>query len=474
MQLWWCENGVHYYERPPEGGRRPRSCPLHRERSGILAWCEEGGHHYERPVRRGRVPRSCPEHASSAFPGGRLGDKQTVSARRPSRTQWVGDLKTCFLLDLGWTFRIRVNYFLIENKGGWRLPLSFAEQLAIQNGEERTLNPIDPILGQPLHLQRLGSALSGGPIATALEVLEAEEGDLLFVGVRDGRYGLVLRSTEEVPVADPLGRLLWSCGLPPRDPEVRRSAWRRLGLALGGTGNGIADVRRRLEKRRDPESLELVDEIERGALITADGDPWPSGWEYTAPLIDSTTLFALAGDDGSARVALGVTDATRQPPRDTIPTPGGLCWLDQPSGFDEAAVRRRLRDAGRGLIPAAQRAAWSDWLRAEHAARRAALAGNAWSIRCTSSDMWSSDMGGALGPREALQAVGLADTRAPGAPVVRVNGQYPRSAAAFAVVLDTAHRRGVRELHGDPQRGFRTIYEGGRERAGCALHDVFA
>jgi hypothetical protein len=173
-------------------------------------------------------------------------------------------------------------------------------------------------------------------------------------------------------------------------------------------------------------------------------------------------------------VALGVADATRQPPLDTIPTEGGLCWYAQPAGLDEAEIERRLRTAGPGLIPAARRATWSAWLRAEHGARRAALAGIDWSITHTSGDTWSSDATATGRFLDVLRAVGLPEVGTPGAPSARVEGAYPRSASAFVLSVETAQVGGLNELRSDHQSGFRAIYLDGSQRTGCALHDVFA
>lgn len=431
-----------------------------------LVWCEVGAHYYERLPKPGRIPASCSEHARSATSAA-----EESSTLATTRTRWLGDLKTCFLLERGWSFRLQVNEYLLDNKGGWRMPLSLAEALAMSSGEARELEPNHPGLGQTLEIYRRADALIGGPLGQALEGIAAEYGDLVFVALGARTYELVRRPRGEVGDGDPLGQMLWSCGLDPTNVSHRTSAWRRLGRVLGGSTEGRTEVRQRLQKRHDDTLLSLLDEIERSGLDRIESEPWAPGWQYKYEGLKEPTVHALRASDGSVRVAVGVVDTSGQPPRGLLTTDGGLCWLHQDAGFHDGELQRILKAPPRGLIPAAQRPAWVLWMRAEHAARRSALAGVEWSVR-RQADLWVHEATGGTRLVEALTRVASADEPGPRMPESRVARGYPRSAVAFQRALDGAVLAGLQYVRADPLHGFRGVFAAGADKFGAALLDI--
>ena len=317
-RLVWCDAGKHYWEREPRRGRVPISCPQHAGMTGAGGgelWCEAGQHSWRRPRAAGRPPMSCPEHSSA----------------RRSGTRWIGDLRTCFLLQDGWAFRLHVNRFHIKGRGGWRMPLSLAESLGLEEGETRSLKPMKPELFQEVGLTRVSSTLRGGSIDIPLVRLGAKEGDHVFFCIRGDRYDLVLRPHREARDLDALGMLLWSCGLDPLDEDVRHSPWRHLARALGGEAGRRNEVRRRLLVRKDDDLIALLDRVEAEGGVRAPG--WIDAWQYRAPILPDGQYFILEGGEHGVRVAVGVADVSGHIARGLLPSDGGLLWLDQPSGL---------------------------------------------------------------------------------------------------------------------------------------------
>jgi hypothetical protein len=462
-RLFWCETGQHYWQPDLRSGGVPSSCPrhtAHRKDATIELWCEAGQHAWRRPRAIGRPPTSCPEHSN-----------KPVQASRAGRTRWIGDLKTCFLLEEGWAFRLNVNRFQLKGRAGWRMPLSLAESLGLADGETRPLKPMNLELINEVSLTRRSGALIGGPIDVPLHRVGAIDGDYAFFCIRGDRYDFVLRARREVQDADALGTLLWSCGLDQRDEALRHSPWRHLARSLGGESRGREEVRRRLHVRRDDELLSLLEVVEAGGGVRMPG--WIEGWAYRAAPLPHERLFALEGGEHGVRVAVGVVDTSGQPPRGLVQSDGGVLWLDQPTGFDHAQVEALLSEPPEGLVPAARRSEWSRWMRAEHVARRAALLGSEWSVKAGGRG-WS--ISGDVHDRlvEALESLddqGEGDARLP---QNSVHHPYPRSTIAFQRALDSAARRRLDSIRGDVSCGFVAAYSSGNEVEGTSLMDIFA
>src|SRR5262249_46543718 len=112
--------------------------------------------------------------------------------------------------------------------------------------------------------------------------------------------------------------------------------------------------------------------------------------------------------------------------------------------------------------------AWHRWARAEHAARRAALAGRDWTVDVTSGRFAVGDVpfGDLL---EALEAIGdLSDAAVPGL-VEPSDRPYARGGLAFSRAVRAALRNGLTSLRGDAVRGFGAHYADGVVDGGPTL-----
>jgi hypothetical protein len=428
-------------------------------------WCEVGNHHWTRPPTRGRPPLSCPHHAATA---------NSQQVRRPARQpggRWLGELRTCFLLEDGWAFRFEINRFHLRGRAGsWKPPLAFAEALGIADGESLFFEPAEPFGSEEVALSRTQGKCLGGPIDAPLHALGAAEGDIAFLSVRSGAYTLRLRRLSELTDDDALGRLLWSCGLDPGDETTRSAPWARLTRALGGTGTTREDCRMALLRRGDESLRALLEELDRG-VARAPTQPWPEGWAARMPMSHDRSTLTLLGTDGSVRVALGVIDTSGQPPRGFTVSDGGLVWIHHHVAVEPDELAGILREAPRGLVPGAHKSTWVRWLRAEHAARRAALLGTGWEIWRTHDAWW---IGAEPHPdlSSALETTAVETDEVPPAPATAPTRPYPRGAVAFSRALDDATRQGLESLGGHQLHGFVATYSTGRELTGAGLMDV--
>lgn len=386
-------------------------------------------------------------------------------------TRWVGDLKTCFLLQDGWAFRFEVTYFHLDDRGGWRFPLTYAEHVGLCESEERFLTLASGALEARTWIVRYGSQCSGGPIAEALHSLGADEGDLAFFWVRGNRYGISLRRRSELLSADPLTTLTSSCGLDPADARTKSDPWPLLSRALGGAGGGREEVRRRLAVRRDDKLAAIVDSLARGGATAPEqvGEPWPPGWPYRMPEAQAEPYFSLIGGDGTLRTAVGVLDGSNQPPRDLLLSEGNLLWRAHEAAADSGEISELLQRPPRGLAPAASRGAWVRLMRAEHVARRAALAGFDWTVSWQNGK-WRAAEASYEALADALAAVGDSGSGVVAVPTARVRTPYPRSAVAVRHAFDDAIQAGLHTIGADPA-GFRADY-GGAIVTGASLHEI--
>ena len=288
--------------------------------------------------------------------------------------------------------------------------------------------------------------------------------------MRGDRYLLVHRPRSEIADNDPLTKLLWSCGLDPHDQQIRAASWRHLVRALGGQGEGREEVRRRLERRHDRRLTGLLDAMDAQRNVQASGDPWPPAWQYVNEPVEDTALFALCGADETIRVAVGVADVTGQRERELIVTDGGLAWLPQQMAPDLESIDDVLRQPIKGLVPATLRAGWVRWLRSEHAARRAALAGERWHARVGDAG-WTSDGVGFGSLLDFLESISCRDCVAmpPEGPVRTL---YPRAALAFERAVESAITNGLQLICADSSTGFRAVFKEGHEQSGTGLLDV--
>ena len=429
-------------------------------------WCEFGNHHWTRPPSRGRPPRSCPHHTAAV-------DSPSMRPRtRGPGGRWLGELRTCFLLEDGWAFRFEVNRFHLKGRAGsWRPPLAFAEALGIADDESVFFEAAEPSGSEEVALSRTRGSCLGGPIDGALHALGAAEGDIGFFSVRSGSYTHRLRRRSEL-TDDALGRLLWACGLDPSDETARSAPWPRLTRALGGSGTSREDCRLALLRRGDEALLALLEELDRG-VTRALSQPWPEGWAARMAMSHDPSTLSLLGTDGSVRVALGVLDTSGQPPRGFTVSDGGLVWMHHHVAVEPDELAAVLREAPRGLVPGAHKLNWVRWLRAEHAARRAALFGTGWEIRRI-HQAWSIGAEPHPDLASALETTAVETDDVPPAPAAAPARPYPRSAVAFSRALDDAARQGLESLRGHQFHGFVATYSTGRELTGASLMDVLS
>jgi hypothetical protein len=460
----WCEAARHFWKREKLRSGPPASCPSHArarlvEFVDLELWCEPGQHPWRAVRNSATLPTACPEHRSS----------RPVRVSGDPSTSWLGDLRVCFLLPEGWALRIEVRRPHLDGDG-WALPVAVAHALAIGEHDRRRLYPADDRLGAAVTLTRGSGRLTASSIAEPLRHLGALEGDLLFLCLRHDDYSTVHRPRSECVEGDALSALLWRCGLDPRDRDVRDAAWRSLARVLGGTPDGRGEVRRRLRARGDASLLALLDQIERDGLDRG-STAWPEAWQYVNHALADSDVFALTACDGSARVAVGVVDGSGQPHGDLLVTEGRLVWSQTPAGAGLRDVEAVLgREPGKGLEAAAHKPAWVRWLRAEHRARRAALAGDSWQI-AVSEGSWRTDAGDYGALLDALESLPPSSGNAL-APVQGVRTPYPRSAFAFQRAAEAAAAAQLELIASDPETGFRAGYRGGPERRGAGLLDV--
>lgn len=377
--------------------------------------------------------------------------------------RWVGDLKTCFLLDDGWSFRVQVNRYLLAGRA-WPIPKTVAEAMGLQSEHSIALDPAEKDSPQ-VTVRREGDRCLVDPIDQQLRMLNARENDVAFFCFRESRYRVVLRRVAEIDVSDPLGELLWRCGLDPQDEQHRRDPWHRLARTLGGSRRTRDEARSRLELRRDSGALELLDRI---TGVGPSASRWPDGWQYICPIDPTTESFALLAA-GKRRVAMGVVDVSGQPDDSLIVTDGGIAWLEDEE-MDPLVAGASSRALPFGLIPAATRRSWSAWLRGEHLIRLTGLSGA--TIELFRRDAsWESEDGEEGALVELLTKIPpVFDECDP--PERRIADTYPRSGLAFDRILTSAEACGLQSIVSDTKSGIRAIYSRGRDSTGSGLLDV--
>src|SRR5262249_40874827 len=132
------------------------------------------------------------------------------------------------------------------------------------------------------------------------------------------------RRWEELGSSDPLGELLWSCGLDPRDDQTRKRPWVRLARVLGTEGASLEDVRATLLNRGDEYRLHLLYEAWSDSEMVI--VPWPAAWRFVAPQAGGH-LFKLA-NPGSYRIAVGWADPRDLTgPQHWVVSPDGVIWI---------------------------------------------------------------------------------------------------------------------------------------------------
>ena len=163
-----------------------------------------------------------------------------------------------------------------------------------------------------------------------------------------------------------------------------------------------------------------LDETRARRAVSPETQPeWPSGWEFTAPLVDDESHFAVYNDNGAIRVALGVADSDSGDD-DVLVDATGIAWKEVPAGGEHTPVTTKER--------------WVRWKRAEHHAVRAALSGIDWRLAQVDG-AWQSDDGAAhIDLVAALAAIPVDSEAAPRPPAIlpRAAVRVPASLTAGA------------------------------------------
>jgi hypothetical protein len=380
-------------------------------------------------------------------------DRGVLESRATRRRDPLLSASTLLLPD-GWAVQVSGAGRGASDK--WVLPQVLVEQLGIRLGSVVRLTDSDARLQTVLHLEPKLHSCPGHGLSTLLPEAEIGADDLAFLVLRPPHYHLLLRRASELADdASAPERVCWSCGLAPSVAR-QNDAWYRIGRTIGG-GSDRASVRARLRARGQDDLAALLDAPDVAVELTRG---WPPQWHYTAPLVSETKTYAVFGDD-LVRVAVGVAAGRRVCRADEVLSDGGVLWQE----ID--------RNVFAGKIPADSPGEdWHRWARAEHAARRAALAGRAWAIGVSADGLTIGDAryDELLEALEAIGDVSDADIRASVEPS---NRPYPRGGLAFSLAVRKAIRNGLVNLRGDVARGFTAKYQDGVIDGGPTLLDAF-
>jgi hypothetical protein len=350
------------------------------------------------------------------------------------------------LLPEGWAVAVRIDDV---NRDGWGLPLPLADTVGARLGRVIRLTDRAGELNAVLVLEPKVHSCTGIGLARLLAEVGAGRGDLACVIVRPPHYELVLRRAAELRNASSMGKLLWSCGLEPRLADSA-DVWIRLGRTIGAAGDR-ASVRARFVARGQDDLVALLD----GSGVAA--RPHHSGrqWHYTAPLVADTAAYAVVVAD-TVRAAVGVAPSGHVPAPEEWVTDGGVLWREAKG---EVTVSREAGES------------WHRWARAEHAARRAALAGRPWQIAIGDTGYLVDGLA-CDDLVTALEAVGDADGDEVGTVVERSDRPYPRGGLAFSQAERAARRNGLVALRADRERGFASDFADGIVDGGPTLLDA--
>ena len=333
-------------------------------------------------------------------------------------------------------------------------PQGLAERLGLRLEGVLRLTDAEARLDTVLHVEPKVHSCPSTGLDRLLQEADAVAGDLVCLVVRPPHYQMLLRRASELPAAaSALERLCWDCGLDVALAGLH-DVWHRLGRTIGG-GSDRATVRARLLLRGQHDLVALLDKLDVRPRHT---DRWQPQWHYTAPLLSDTNAYAVVAS-ARVRIALGVAASGYLPNADELISDGGVLW------------REIEREQGETFADQATNA-WHRWARAEHAARRAALAGRAWTIAVASTGFVVA------GNRyddliAALETVGDVCGEEVRASVERSHRPYPRGALAFSQGLRAALRNGLRSLSSDRVRGFAAEYADGVVDRGPTLLDAF-
>jgi hypothetical protein len=310
--------------------------------------------------------------------------------------------------------------------------------------------------------RRESGGARGGALRIALQFLDAVEGDFVFVTLHPSEYDLVARRRREVATDDALGQLLWGCGIDPNDAEARERPWAVVSRAVGGGESTREDVRGRLIERKNFDLVGSLDRVGGTRRPPEPADPtWADGWEFTSPMTNDNSMFALENGNGTIRVALGFPNLESDHPGLLVDSTG-LTWVERP-------------DQGHWELPAelpSER--WVQWKRAEHHAVRCALAGERWRIVLANRGWQTEDGRAHASLTEALLSLAPANGATPPRPTTPIHGTSARSAFAYERLVTRALRRGLADIRADADGGLVATFADGGRAIGLTLTDLLS
>ena len=392
---------------------------------------------------------------------------------RNKRIRDFAKLRSVFLLGAGWSYRIKITYDIIEGYDP-TLIQSYADYLGLDPRSDRTYRAADqglpPItVSRRRHGGRNEAWISG--LDAVVDALRLATGDYLFVTFQRDTYTAYPRRWEELGSSDPLGELLWSCGLDPRDDQTRKRPWARLARVLGKEGSSREDVRAALLNRRDQYRLDLLDEAQPDSEVVI--LPWPAAWRFVAPQA-ADDLFKLA-NPGSYRIAVGwANPQDLTGPQHWVVSSDGIIWIQVEAKNGEVPtadgeLQKLIDSPPPGVIAVPHE--WVQWAKAEHnACRLAVVDGVGWTLMRTTGGWMSDDGPTADSLLSALESLPRSNRLAVDVDVPdHAIPQYPRRALDFKLAERQAVRRGITALRGVPGLGLQGEFSDGRRRTGLAV-----
>jgi hypothetical protein len=387
----------------------------------------------------------------------------TLDVERDANRQWVGDRGDCFLHQESWALRIYVDEALLAGSA-WRLPLSFADAVRVGLGRTRLRFSEDPSID--LVITRSDIECVAGTLDPVLSYLGAVAGDRMFIEVDETKFK-VDRQGPADPNGDALSELLAAAGIKQAEAP-RERVWSILCRAVGGAASGDREeFERRLMARGDWVSLGLLHKT--GPISTQEADNWPPSWDRCAPLDADSTRFAVVNDRGERRIAIAVAGHMSDLPFGVAARQGGLVWLDDDQNLTTFVALLR---GAEGVVMSGFDPSWVEWARAEHHARRCALAGVSWELSPV-SDGWRGADGLTFSDlASALAAVPSASTMSAPPPEFIGPSAYPTSAYAFRRIGEVLKQRALRWLRADRGAGFSAELATGSILLGTGLADL--
>lgn len=386
-------------------------------------------------------------------------------------------LRSVFLLDTGWSYRIMVTTEIMDGYDP-TLIQSYCDYLGLEVGSDTTYkSSVDGLpsitVSRRKHARRHEAWISG--LDGVFDRLGLEAGDYVFIGFQRDVFTIYTRRWQELSDRNALGELLWSCGLDPHDEQLRMRPWGRLARVLGMEGSSREQVGIALLTRSDDYRLDLLDNARADSHVVA--KPWPSTWRFLSPKSPGPLFKLMNAED--VRVAIGWANAQDLTgPQRWVTSPDGVVWAQFDAGDrgglpTDHEIRQLIELPPSGMTAVTDE--WIQWACAEHNACRLALVDHInWSLTLT-SDGWTYDGNSAAGSLlAALETLPLSAKPARDADFPdHAIPQYPRRALDFRLAERQATRLGLVVLRGVQDVGIRGEFADGRRSEGLTLVQAF-